>query len=181
MARVQVALLRGVNVGGKNKVPMKPLREALVARGFAGVRTLIQSGNIVWKVGESTPSNAAQIIENILQESFSVNTPVAVLSLDKVRQISQAVPFEVQNIDPRFVAVGVCTGPPRAGAVLDPDRSPDDRFVLDGDVIYLHYTKGAARSKLSAAWFDRGLGTTTTFRNWRTWGKLQALAESLAS
>jgi len=170
-----VALLRAVNVGGRNKVPMKALRDHMVAAGFTGVRTLLASGNVFF---QDHPDDPAASLSRIIQDHFGCRVPVVLRSADAIARAIERCPYPAEERNPKLLHVGFCTSVPDPALVdrLDPDRSPPDQYTVDGDTIYVDYADGSARSKLSAHWFDKQLGCTTTFRNWRTLGKILARA-----
>lgn len=170
-----VALLRAVNVGGRNKVPMAALRAHMAGAGFTDVATLLASGNVFFREHPPDPANA---LSQVISEHFGCTVPVVLRTADQLATSIARCPFPAADCDPKLLHVGFCSSlpDPAAVAALDPDRSPPDRFVVVGDTIYVRYATGSARSKLSVAWFDRQLGCTTTFRNWRTLGKIHTKA-----
>ena len=168
---MHVALLRGINVGGRNKVPMADLRSAFEEAGCTDVRTYIQSGNVVFGASSSVAKSIAQTIERELSERLGVRSPVITRSAGEMLAAFEDNPFDE---DEKSLSVGFCADriSPKAAAGLDPDRSPGDRFRVRNREIYLHLPNGVARTRLTNAWFDGQLGTVTTFRNWRTVGRL---------
>ena len=168
-APTHLALLRGINLGGKNKLPMKDLVALFVAAGCDNVRTYIQSGNVIF---DAPPSLAADLPDRIAAEiahRFGVRSPVILRTADQLKDVANN-PFlasgaAVEKLHVMFLA----TRPdPKRVAALDPDRSPPDEFAVRNQEIYLHLPNGAARSKLTNAYFDAKLATTSTARNWRT-------------
>ncbi len=157
-----VALLRGINVGGKNLVPMKDLAAMFV--GCSDVSTYIQSGNVIFST--KTPDKIPTLIQGSLKKKLKLEVPVIVRSHAELIKVSTASPFD----DLDRVMVMFLADPPSVSAAksLDPDRSPGDRFVVKGREIYLHCPNGYGRSKLTNAWFDSRLGTVSTARNWNT-------------
>lgn len=168
-----VALLRGINVGGKNKLPMAELARTFTAAGCRDVRTYIQSGNVVFA---ASPRLAAPK----LAASLRLKVPVVMRSSDELREIAARNPFLKQGLDPESLHVAFLAEVPTRSRVasLDPERSPGDAFVPRGREIYLHLPNGVARTKLTTAWFDSKLATTSTFRNWRTVLKLLEMTQA---
>ena len=165
-----VALLRGINVGGKNKLPMRDLAATFEAAGCTDVETYIQSGNVVYT---TTSDGAAQIPQTISQriaEQFGLDVPVIVRSSAELDEVVAQNPFLAEGADTDALHVAFLAHPPRAEAVaaLDPQRSPPDRFAVLGKEVYLCLPNGMARTKLTNAYFDRALSTISTMRNWRT-------------
>jgi len=167
-----VGLLRGVNVGGKNKLPMAELRSLFHELGHSEVTTFIQSGNVIF-AAESPPE--ARELEEAIGERFSMAVPVVLRSLAELRQVVGANPFEGAEQD--WVHVGFMAAKPPAGAELDldADRHLPERFELVGTELYLCLPDGMGRAKLPQL-LDRRLKTPTTYRNWRTVTKLVELA-----
>jgi uncharacterized protein (DUF1697 family) len=158
MAR-NVALLRGINVGGKNKVAMADLRELFVGLGGTDVETYIQSGNVVF-AGVLDPAE----IEAAVREGFGLDLRVIVRTHDELARAVAGNPFP--DADPKALHVGFLAGdPPDVELELEPFH-PEDA-VVRGRELYLHLPNGVGRSKLPA-YVDRQLRTPTTVRNWRT-------------
>ena len=164
-----VALLRGVNVGGKNKLPMADLRDIFAGVGCAAVQTYIQSGNVVFEAAQDLAERAPGIVTQAIRRRFGYETVVVVRSGEELRQVVDSNPFDTSG-DPRFLQVAFLEDTPGAEAVsrLDPQRSPPDAFAVRGRNVYLHYPNGVARSKLTNEYLASRLQTASTMRNWRT-------------
>ncbi len=173
-----IALLRGVNVGGKNKLPMQELRAALLGGGFSDVATYIQSGNVVLQSDSQKPEAVAPAISAVIKTRFGFEVPATVRSAEQLRAVIENNPFLARGCNPKALHVAFLAHRPDPDAVkrLDPERSPPDEFIVHGDEIYLHCPNGLARSKLTNAWFDSQLGTISTVRNWNTVRRLFAMA-----
>ncbi|HBQ16389.1 MAG TPA: hypothetical protein DEF51_36420 [Myxococcales bacterium] len=169
-----VALLRGVNVGGKNKLPMKALVALFEDLGCEAVRTYIQSGNVIFEA-KSTEGLADRIAARIETE-HGLRVPVVLRTAEALARIRDDNPFP--DADPKALHVMFLRDAPAKVRVkaLDPDRSPGDAFVVRGANVYVCCPNGVARTKLTNAWFDAQLGTVSTGRNWRTLGKLIELS-----
>ena len=169
-----VALLRGINVGGSNKVPMADLRALFDALGYPDAQTYIQSGNVVFsaRAGESALVTA---IEGAIEEAFSLRVPVVIRSRAQLAAVASASPFD--GAAPTAVHVAFLSGFPTVASVaaLDPDRSPPDTFAVVDREVYLHYPNGSGRSKLTLDYLERVLGVRATARNWNTVTKLLAM------
>lgn len=165
-----VALLRGVNVGGKNKLPMKALVALFEDLGCEAVRTYIQSGNVIFEA-KSTEGLADRIAARI-EADHGLRVPVVLRTAEALARIRADNPFP--DADPKALHVMFLRDAPAKVRVkaLDPDRSPGDAFVVRGANVYVCCPNGIARTKLTNAWFDAQLGTVSTGRNWRTLGKL---------
>ncbi|MGH2369380.1 MAG: DUF1697 domain-containing protein [Chloroflexota bacterium] len=174
-----VALLRGVNLGGKNKLPMKELVAMFADAGCADVRSYIQSGNVVFRASESLAAQVPALVTATIAERFGFRVPIVLRTADELREVSEDNPFLAVGADPSALHVVFLAddpGPERTAA-LDPQRSPGDAFALRGRDIYLHCPHGFGRSKLTTDYFDRKLATVSTVRNWNTVLRLLALAQ----
>jgi uncharacterized protein (DUF1697 family) len=164
-----VALLRGVNVGGRAKVSMPELRSLLSELGLEDVATYIQSGNVLFRTGASAKDVAGRI-EKVIADAFGLDVTVIVRTPAQLEAVARGNPFLADESDPRKLhVVFLSERPPGgAGSRLDPQRSPPDRFHLHGRELYLHLPNGAGRSKLTNDYLERQLGVRATARNWRT-------------
>jgi len=181
MPATHVALLRGINVGGKNPLPMKALAEEFVAAGCGDVRTFIQSGNVIFSAPQGKDeSQLAQSLGERLAERFGYTAPLVLRTTEELRAAIANNPYLALSAPEDSLHVMFLTATPDAGAVqkLDPDRSPGDEYRVIGREIFLRLPRGMARTKLTNAYFDTKLGVTSTARNWRTTTKLLELMEA---
>lgn len=174
-----VALLRAVNVGGKNKLPMKDLAALFEAAGARAVSTFIQSGNVLFRA-PSVPGRTdaiARKVEAAIEADFGFVAPVVWRTADDLRAVIEGNPFLAGLAEgaaapshTKELFVGFLKDAPSAASIakLDPGRSPGDLFAVRGREIYLRLGTSAAKTKLTAAWFDAKLATVTTMRNWNT-------------
>jgi uncharacterized protein (DUF1697 family) len=171
-ASTHVALLRGVNLGGKNCVPMKELAEIFANAGCADVRTYIQSGNVVFRATRALAESLPPRITEQIAKRFGCQIPVVLRTAEQLAAAVRNNPF--REVPQEALHVYFLAGLPDASrlAQLDPNRSKPDAFVVHGREIYLHLPNGIGRSKLTNAYFDSKLATTSTARNWRTTLKL---------
>lgn len=168
-----IALIRGINVGGRNKVPMRTLRSLFTSLGHQDVRTYVASGNVVFTANPNTDDDLAAAIADAIAVEFNLNVSVVLRTPDELADAAQRNPFASED-DPAKVHVAFLRDVAADEHVgeLDPDRSPPDEFVVDGREIFIHYPNGAGRSKLTIDYFERRLGTSGTARNFRTVTKL---------
>ena len=164
-----VLLLRAVNVGAHNRVPMKRLREVLIAEtGLTGVTTFIASGNIVCDEMADFAASCARVREVIAAE-FAVETPVIHRGHHALVASEAAQPF---GAGPEgLVHAMFLEGQPAPGAVaaLEPSLLAGERIALIGRDLWIRYSDGGVHStKLTKALLDRTLGTHGTARNLRT-------------
>ena len=179
MARF-VVLLRGVNVGGHNKVPMTTFRSILESLGHTEVATYLQSGNAIFTSGKRNAHRLAADIEQSLADRLGVDVPVLVLSQAELGQIAGNNPMLNLDDDPTHLHVAFFSAKPDPAAVedLDPKAFAPDQFAVVGDVAYLHFPNGMGRSKLDPGRAFAKLGVWSTARNWRTVNALLEIAES---
>jgi uncharacterized protein (DUF1697 family) len=179
-----VALLRGINLGGKNKVAMADLRALVSELGHADVVTYIQSGNVLFTATEDADcTEVARVMAEAISARLGVTAPVVVVTREELGQIHQANPFP-EEPDPRRVHAVVLSGPPGAelAAKLDAAiaqsaaKGAKDAAVTVGRTLYLHTPAGYGASDLSAAALrivsSPKAGVTGTARNWATITKL---------
>jgi uncharacterized protein (DUF1697 family) len=172
-----VALLRAVNVGGRNVVPMAGLRGALEEVDCSSVATYIQSGNVVF--GHKTKDRAAlaKELEALVQKTFGVSAAVVLRTFAEIRKLAAAEPF---GGDAEHTHVAFLVAKPARTAVTELkslDLSPEAAEVVGMDV-FLHYPNGLGRAKLTGSLLERTLGVPGTVRNWRTVTRLAEMTES---
>lgn len=171
---VFVALLRGINVGGKNKLPMKELVVMFEREGCTKVRNYIQSGNVVFEAAPSVVTALPGRLEKAISRRFAYDVPILVRSAAELATVVGTNPFVRPGVDPKRLHVAFLADSPAKSHVssLDGARSPGDEFTLLGREIYLHLPNGAGKSKFTNAYFDSKLKTTSTIRNWATVNRL---------
>jgi uncharacterized protein (DUF1697 family) len=177
-----VALLRGINVGGKNLLPMKDLTRLFEDTGCAGVRTYIQSGNVLFKANPAKAGKLPALIAKGIADRFGYRTPVLLRTVDELGETIRLNPFLQAGSPADGLHVLFLASPPDAQSVatLDPDRSPPDAYLVRGREIYLQCPNGVGNTKLTNAYFDSRLATISTGRNWRTVLKLFEMAALLS-
>lgn len=177
-----VALLRGINVGGKNKLPMRALAEAFSRAGCTEVATYIQSGNVVFRASSSLMTNLPSRIAEELRTRHGIMSALILRTADELAQLPARNPYLSAGAAKTALHVGFLATQPTPAQVraLDPQRSPDDAFHVSDREIFLHLPQGVARTKLTNAYFDSVLRTTCTVRNWRTLLKLIEWSERMS-
>lgn len=174
-----VALLRGINVGGKHCVPMKELAALFAKAGCRSVRTYIQSGNVVF----TAPGHAAELrasLEQGIGKRFGFAVPVVLRTTRQMAGAIEGNPFAKLGLPQERLHVYFLAEQPQPDAIkqLDPQRSPGDEFRVLGSEIYLHVPNGMGRTKLTSTYFDSKLGTICTARNWNTVQKLLEMMQA---
>jgi len=178
---VYVALLRGINVGGKHSLPMQELRSILAALGCEDVRTYIQSGNAVFRSDDDRDSLAADITSAI-DQAFGFAPHVHLLTIKEFQSILAANPFPEAMATAKLLHVWFLTEAAKNPDLkaLDSFKAKTERFKLHANAFYLHAPDGIGRSTLAAK-VDRCLGVVTTARNWRTVNRIADLAAAIIS
>lgn len=170
-----VALLRGINVGGKNKLPMRVLMDFFERAAVEDVDTYIQSGNVVFSAAQPRVKAAIASVEGMIRDEVGLDVPIVLRSAKQIGTMVDANPFAGQPIE--HLHVGFLQKAPTAAKAksLDPGRSPGDEFALVGSHIYFRCPNGLARTKLTTQYFDSRLDVVMTVRNWKTVNKLVAM------
>jgi uncharacterized protein (DUF1697 family) len=169
-----VALLRGINVGGKRKVPMAELRALATRHGWRDVATYVNSGNLVGTVDGEAAAVATELAD-ALAATFGCEVPVVVRRCAEVERDLAACPFP--DGEPAQVHVGYGQRPVPATLVQEVARhcAAGERVAVRGGVLWIDFVGGVARSKLTSAVLDRVAGTTITLRNLNTARAVAAL------
>ena len=179
MTRI-AALLRGVNVGGRNRVAMGELRTLIHSLGYDHVETYLQSGNAVFGTPSPDDGDAARQIEGALAATFGLEVTVFLRTHEALSRLIVDNPFAGSDAAGAKLHVVFLQNVPPADRIadLDPDRSRPDAFEVLGREIYVHYPNGSGRSKLNGDYFERTLGMPMTARNWNTVTKLADMTAS---
>jgi uncharacterized protein (DUF1697 family) len=166
-----VGLLRGVNLGGRNRLSMAELRTLAESLGYREVRTFIQSGNLVFSASKRV---APAVLEAAIATRFGLEVPVVLRTGAELEAAVRANPFAEADLS--RLHVGFMAGPPAASALAGLERGPflPEEFAVQGADVYLYLPEGVARTKLPR-YLERRLGPMTV-RNWKTLGSLAELA-----
>ena len=165
-----VALLRGINVGGRNRLPMAELARSFEHAGCASVKTYIQSGNVVFVAAPAIALKARESVAAEVSARIGSDIPIVLRSVADLARVVEKNPFLAESQDTRALHVGFLADKPSQDRVssLDPDRSPPDEFDVRGTEIYLRLPNGMSGTRFTASYVERVLATSATFRNWRT-------------
>lgn len=172
-----IALLRGINVGGRNTLRMSALRETLESLGLARVRTYLQSGNAVFDMAEDDVVALATRIEDSIEADHGFRPQTLILSGTALERTMLDNPFPAATADPASLHVFFLALPAVGfdAAGLESAAAGDERYRLTDRAFYLHAPNGIGRSTLAKE-AERLLGVAATARNWRTVVALSNLA-----
>jgi uncharacterized protein (DUF1697 family) len=181
---VYVSMLRAVNVGGTGLIKMDALRELYESLGLADVRTLLQSGNVLFRSGLKDRQRLAKRIVQEIERRFDLQVEVVVRTLAEVASIVDRGPVLSPRADPRKLHVMFLSNVPDAAAQAALIKWHKDKHMKEmleprGPEVYLYYPDGMGRSKLTNAVIERYLDTPGTARNWNTLIKLVEVGREL--
>jgi uncharacterized protein (DUF1697 family) len=173
------ALLRGINVGGRKKLPMAELRALMTGLGHESVGTYLQSGQAVFAAADGDAESLAAELAGAIEERFGFSVDVLVRDHAYLKAIAEACPFPAAELEAKQLHVTYFSAPvvPERFADLDPATHLPEEFRLGDRALYLYAPDGLGRSKLAEALsrprINKGLIATT--RNWNTVVKLVEL------
>ncbi|TWT50641.1 hypothetical protein Pla22_33840 [Rubripirellula amarantea] len=173
-----IALFRGINVGGHNRLPMVDLAHTLEVTGLRSVRTYIQSGNVIFESSSTSKRNIAKQLSDAVEDSFKFRPGVLVLSGDELSAAIDRNPYTEATVDPKtlhFYFLETVPDLPPDEAISKMAKSTE-RYRLIDTVFYLHAPDGVGRSKLASG-IERQLGIPTTARNYNTVARLAMMLD----
>ncbi|MDR6553687.1 DUF1697 domain-containing protein [Paenibacillus qinlingensis] len=176
---VYVGFLRGINVGGKNKIKMTDLKKTLEAIGLAHVQTYLQSGNVFFQSEEPSESLRPRI-EKAISDAVGVAPTVILRTAAELAELVGNCPYDADDLsEGESIQISVLTeeAPPTLTDILSKGQSEVDEFQMQGCTIYFLFRQSVLDSKLASNM--QKLGDRTTTRNWNTMSKLVELAEAL--
>ena len=174
-----ISLLRGINVGGRNKLPMASLRALLSDKGCADVQTYIQSGNCLFRSTEADPDIISRNMANWIEADFGFRPHILTMRQTEIDAAIAANPYAAAaQTDPKTVHFYFLSAVPTAPDIeaLDAIKTDTEQYALIGQVFYLHAPDGIGRSKLASR-AEAKLGVPATARNYRTVLKLSELGQ----
>jgi uncharacterized protein (DUF1697 family) len=176
-----IALLRGINVGGKNTVRMAELVSLLQSLHFANVRSYLQSGNFVFDHGRAGPSALSDGIEQAISQKFGFDVKVIVRTAEELRSLISGNPLlDMPEIDREKLHVTFLKDTPVKPDIsyFEAIKEPKERLRIKGKEVFLYCPNGYGRSKLTNQAFEKKQGVAATTRNWKT---VNALAEMVTT
>lgn len=173
-----LALVRGINVGGHKMVAMADLRDLLTQLGFADPRSLLQSGNLVFRSSRRTSAQLERLLEAQAQKCLSLEADFFVRTADEWKKVVARNPFAAEaKRDPARLIVMFLKRAPELTKVeaLQAAIAGPEIVRADGTELYIVYPDGMGRSRLTSSLIEKKLGTRGTGRNWNTILKLRDL------
>ncbi|MDT0643925.1 DUF1697 domain-containing protein [Zunongwangia sp. F363] len=173
-----IAILRGINVGGKRKIPMAELREKLGFLGFKNVKTYIQSGNIIFSHDKEKALEIATQLEEFILDTYGFQVPVIIRSAEEIAKAISENPFLSKEIDIERLHLTFLKQIPDAEKIekaKNANYEPDDFKVLNNNV-FIYCSGKYSDSKLTNKFFEDKFKVSATTRNWKTVLKLASLA-----
>jgi uncharacterized protein (DUF1697 family) len=180
-ATTYIAMLRGINVSGKNMIKMPALVKAMEALGLGHVRSYIQSGNLIFETTPMVEQQLGQFIHEQIKKEFGFAVPVLIITPEKLMSVKENNPFLKRNaIDFSQLHVTFLQKEPDPDKVrkIDAEKYLPDEFVIDEKSVYLYCQSGYGKTKLHNGFFESKLKQDATTRNWNTVNKLIEMAES---
>jgi uncharacterized protein (DUF1697 family) len=180
---IYIALLRGINVSGQKPVPMAELQKLFETLGFKGAKTLIQTGNVVFRADNAKPDAAlAGLIEKTIEKKFGFEVPVILRTLEELRAVLDGNPWRKKKpAESERVYISFLDKAPGKEGIkaLAAVPSGDDEHIVRNSQVYLLIRGGYGKTKLSNALVEKKLKARATTRNLETSEKLIALAEGM--
>jgi uncharacterized protein (DUF1697 family) len=169
-----VAFLRGINVGGKNKIKMETLREICAALGFSNVKTYINSGNIIFETGETSDKSLAAKIETAIEKEFSLKIKTIVRTIDEIEEIVANNPFAGEFENDKDVHVFFLDEemPTEKRELLLSNNNENERYAVHNREIFCHLRISVLDSLMGKDYIGKKLKVSATARNWRTVNKI---------
>jgi uncharacterized protein (DUF1697 family) len=178
---VYSSLLRGINVGGNKRIKMAELQAVYEALGLTRVRTLLQSGNVVFEAEQADADALGQRIEAAIMARFGFEARIVMRTPAQLAAVIAESPFSAEqraSPDKILVMFLLAAPEPERMAALTAGHSGPEQMTLKGRELFVFFAEGVGRSKLSGNGIEKALDTVGTMRNWNTIHKLHELAQS---
>ena len=175
-----IALLRGINVGGHNRLPMKSLSQILEAGGCEHVKTYIQSGNVVFRAEIKSAARFGEEIGQAIEKEHGFSPAILLIPADELERAIASNPYPEATSEPKTLHLSFLEHEPGEDCISAAKTLllKSESFTVNGNLLYLHAPDGIGRSKFAGG-VERALQVKMTGRNWRTVMKLEELAATL--
>jgi uncharacterized protein (DUF1697 family) len=175
-----ISILRGINVGGKNKVLMDDLKKLYAGLNFKNIRTYIQSGNVIFDFEKTNPDQLSRQIENKISEKYKFHVPVIIRTVFELHETLNKNPFlKENNIDFEKLHITFLSDEPeklKTEDIKNYNYAPD-KFISLNKEVYIYCPNGYGNTKLNNTFFERKLSVSATTRNLKTVTELIRIAE----
>lgn len=174
-----ISILRGINVSGQKSIKMADLKMLFEKLGFTGVKTYVQSGNVIFQYRNENPKEIEQKIQNEIKSAYGFDVPVIVFQAEKFQQIVLANPFKDDTTkETSHLYVTFLASPPEiydSEAILN-KKSGREEIEFSNEAVYLYCPNGYSKSKLSNNLLENKLKVTATTRNWKSCNEILKIA-----
>jgi uncharacterized protein (DUF1697 family) len=177
---VFISLLRGINVGGHNKIKMETLRSIYESLELRNVQSLLQSGNVVFETDRDDQLKLTIELEDVVEKEFGFRPKTILRTFAELKDVIKRNPFTDQDRDPSRLLVMFLENDPtdEAKQALQSMETTPEEIQINGQEVYLYYPNDIARSKLTNTLIEKKLSIKGTARNWNTITKLIMIAEA---
>jgi uncharacterized protein (DUF1697 family) len=172
--KTYIVILRGINVSGKNILPMAALREMLSSLQFENIQTYIQSGNIVLN-SELSKEEVIGKVKRGIASKFGYDVPVLARTIDEWKNAITNNPYPTENH--KIVSFTFLNEVP-VKTTIEVNITNDDVYTVVNDMVYMYCPDGFGKTKLTNNLFEKKLKVTATSRNFRTTMKLLEMAKA---
>jgi uncharacterized protein (DUF1697 family) len=172
-----VAFLRGINVGGRNKIKMEALRRICAALGFENVKTYINSGNVIFETKKADDVKVAAKIESAIEKEFALKIKVIVRTISEIEEIIADNPFDGQFENEKDLHVFFLDEnlPEEKRELLLSNNNENEMYAVRNREIFCHLRVGVSDSLMGKDYIGKKLKVSATARNWRTVNKILEL------
>lgn len=170
MNTTYIAFLRGINVGGKNRLKMDDLSAVFSRNECSDVKTYIQSGNVVFTCNTANIDRLDELVSKELLERFSINSPIVILNTDELSDILNNNPFVIDNTPESELHVTIFSSDISTEIPTDikSKMSANENVKIGNRAVYLHLPNGYSSTKLTNAYLEKVTKSIATTRNWKT-------------
>lgn len=179
--KTYIALLKGINVGGKNILKMQSLVKSLESLNFKNISTYIQSGNIIFQTNEESIPILQQLIHNIIKTDYDINIPVLIFTFSEWDSMIHKEIFEVKEdrLNATYLTFWNTNAVLANFSLLEAKKQTEETYLFSENCFYLHTSNGYSKTKLNQQYLEKILGTPTSTRNLKTCLKIYELAAKL--
>ncbi len=180
--RTYVALLRGINVSGRNIVPMSGLKKLFLGSGFLDVVTYLNSGNVVFRTRNAAPDRLRSVIESAVKRQFALEIKVLVSTLEQLIRCLRACPYDPGKLRPgENIFLTILSSVPVAELVdnLTSAKDETDECLTTGNVVYILTRRGYSKTSYANSFIEKTLAVDATTRNINSLNKIAEIGSKL--